>query len=410
MDCNCASCGNQVKNMLPKISGIYFITTLACNLKCKYCYVHQNPTNMSLQIAKDAVDFVMDNTIAGEGRGPIFNFFGGEPMLRWDDLVVPTTKYIREKYGYVNLNMTTNGLLLDRDKLEFLKKHKIGILLSMDGDKTTQDINRPTKTGDSSFDILAPKLPMILEYYPRLTFRATTSNDTVQYFVQNHKFAVNQGFKHIFNIVDVFADYTQEQMDILEDQIRQLADYYMELIRQQTPVRFDPLCEFFGRIKVNNENRRLNRRRGRFMNVLGHGKCGIGATAFATVGPTGDLYSCQNFVGNHEIEEKFKIGNIYSGTDDEKRRAIFLKFNPVNVKSTADGIKCSDCELDYICNGGCIAYNYLKTGDIHIMPSIICHYYRCLYREAIRIMNVMADERNELFRNIFKNEVDGSWG
>jgi radical SAM protein with 4Fe4S-binding SPASM domain len=409
VDCNCASCGNPVKNQeLPKISSVYFITTLACNLSCKYCFVHQNPKNMSLQVAKDTVDFIMQNH--DKKHRPLFNFFGGEPTLRWDDLIVPTVLYIREKYDNVWLGITTNGILLDRDKLEFLKKYNVGLLLSMDGDKITQDINRPTKTGDSSFDILEPKLPMILEYYPNLIFRATTNNDTVQYFVENHKYAVKQGFKRIFNIVNMFADYTQEQMDILDDQIRQLADYYMELVRQQTPVRFDPLCEFFGRIKVNNENRRLNRRRGRFMNVLGHGKCGIGSSAFASVSPDGDIYSCQEFVGNYDVGEKFKIGSIYTGVDDNKRLAICSEFHPLRVRSGPGGIECSECELDYICNGGCLVNNYLKAGDLHIMPPIICHFYRCLYREAIRIMNTMAEEKNELFRNIFIEEVDRSWG
>lgn len=407
---DCASCKNSSSTELPNINSVYLITTLACNLKCKYCYVHQNPSNMSLKVAKDTVDFVMDNSVAGNGGAPIINFFGGEPTLRWDDLVVPTTKYVRKKYGNIVLSMTTNGLLLDKEKLEFLKKYNVSILLSMDGDKTTQDINRPTKTGKSSFDILAPKLPMILEYYPNLTFRATTDNDTVKYFVENHKYAVKQGFKHIFNIVNTFADYSQTQRDVLESQITKLADYYMELIRQQTPVRFDPLCEFFGRIKLHNQSYQLNRYRGRFINSLGCGKCGIGASAFAAVSPTGDLYSCQNLVGNHEVGEKFKIGNIYTGVDDEKRISICSQFDPTKVKSTKDGIKCSDCELDYICNGGCLAYNYLVTGDLHTMPSIICHYYRCLFREAIRIMNTMADEKNDTFRNIFDKEVDGSWG
>ena len=136
----CNTKNNQmiVKRELPKIIGGFLNLTQRCNLKCKYCFVVQQPKEMTFQVAKDAADFFANNAKTTK-QMPSINYFGGEPLLKWDDIIVPLTEYIRDKYGMnFRLGITTNGILLDEEKLEFMKKYGIGFLFSIDGNKKTQ--------------------------------------------------------------------------------------------------------------------------------------------------------------------------------------------------------------------------------------------------------------------------------
>ena len=152
--------------------------TDACNLACKYCFVEQNPHYMTLETAKDATHYLLENL---EKRNKKFNkneraritFFGGEPMLLYDEIIVPLVNYIRENNLPVDFGMTTNGTLLNEERIKFFRKNKFDLLLSIDGAKTTQDLNRPCKNGKSSFDLIIPNIPYLLEKYPNITFRST---------------------------------------------------------------------------------------------------------------------------------------------------------------------------------------------------------------------------------------------
>jgi len=114
-----------------------------CNLRCKYCVINKNTHYMTLDIAKQSVDFLINNTerkeeIEGKIISPSLNFFGGEPMLCWDDIIIPLIKYIEEKYpNKIEMGITTNGTLLNQERIEFMREHHITPLLSMDGDRYT---------------------------------------------------------------------------------------------------------------------------------------------------------------------------------------------------------------------------------------------------------------------------------
>ena len=121
----------------PKITSAFLNLTNACNLACRYCFVKQSPDYMSCRTAQDAADFLAAN--AGDAP-PSINYFGGEPLMCWDSVIVPLTGYIRARYGErFRLSMTSNCVLMTEDKLRFMKENKIGLLFSMDGDRATQD-------------------------------------------------------------------------------------------------------------------------------------------------------------------------------------------------------------------------------------------------------------------------------
>ena len=371
-------------NKLPVITGGFINVTQRCNMRCAYCFVEQQPKDINLQTAKDAVDFFARNA-EQVGDIPSINYFGGEPLIRWNDIIVPLTKYIREKYGNkYRIGMTSNCTLIDKEKLEFMKKHGIGLLFSIDGDKKTQDKNRPLKNGKSSFDVLKDKIPLILEYYPNITFRSTTDHDNVEEFFNNHKFAVEQGFKNVFNIVNVFAEWSEEEKEELKHQIDLLGDYFFELYKEGQKVRFNPFCEMFPKLKRIYNASVKNNHRSHADNKLGFGRCGIGATKYASVGTDGQLYSCQEMVDNSK-NRIFIIGNIYDGVDDEARMNIINQFNMHKVSCQNNTYNCSECKLDNICDGGCLINNYFVTGSLNIMPEILCFYYRTLLDKAEEI-------------------------
>lgn len=386
-------------NSLPKITSAFLVLTQSCNLDCKYCFVVQKPRHMTYKIAKDAVDFLIKN--AREiNQKPSITFFGGEPLLKWDEIIVPLTIYIRETYGEdFGLDITTNGVLLDKEKLEFIKQNKIGFMVSIDGDKSTDDLNRPLKNGGSSFDIIAPRIPMFLEYNPYMTFRATVDHDNVSEYLNTHKFAIENGYQSVFTIVNVFTEWSMEEKAELREQIRKTADYYLELLKQGKNVTFSPFMGMFQKIKQIQQATTNNQFRTAGEGLMGYGRCGLGASRFASIGTDGTLYSCQEMCDNEERGGFFQIGNIYEGEDNEKRMAIINEFDTKKVHSTED--ICPSCPFYMICDGGCSINNYFANKDLNIMPSILCYYYKCLYYEAVRVTNIALDYDRMV--NTFRN-------
>ena len=147
---------------LPLVTSAFLNVTNACNACCVYCFANHSPEYLDYSVAQDAADFLIKNAEA-QGDIPSINFFGGEPMLCWDSIIVPLTKYVREKCGdRFNLSMTSNCTLINRERAKFMKDNGIGLLFSMDGGQGTQNLNRPMRNGRSSFDILENKIPIIL--------------------------------------------------------------------------------------------------------------------------------------------------------------------------------------------------------------------------------------------------------
>lgn len=390
-DCH-GKCSSNVE--LPKIIGGFLNLTQRCNLKCKYCFVTQHPSDMSYQVAKDAADFYAKNAAESNDKASI-TFFGGEPLLKWDDIIVPLTEYIRETYGdSFKLSITTNGVLLDKNKLEFMKKNGIGFLFSIDGNKKTQDLNRPFHNGKGSFDLLAEKIPMILEYNPNATFRSTVDHDNVYDMADNYQFAIDMGYNNVFMIPNVFVEWSKEEREELKNQCTKIADIYIANAKKGKRVEFNQFRDAQKKIERINQAQKNNSYRDGGIKFPSFGRCGLGGTKFASIGPSGNIYSCQELVENPELGDKFKIGNIYEGMDDARRLELSKQIDPRNVRSTPDR-RCRDCALNPVCDGACVINNFLATGDLEVMPSIVCEYYQYMIEQKIRInkeLMVMASK------------------
>ena len=180
--------------------------TDSCNLACKYCFVQQKPHFMTLDMAKKATDWLISNLEKRKELGKKdeqvnINFFGGEPTLLYEEIIVPLVLYGEEKYpNQIRFGITTNGTLLNKERIDFFTKHKIYLLLSIDGAKETQDFNRPQRNGEGSFDLVEKNISYLLENKPNTTFRATLYQPTVKNLFENYRYAQRKGFKYIFFI------------------------------------------------------------------------------------------------------------------------------------------------------------------------------------------------------------------
>lgn len=347
---------------LPKICGGFLNVTQRCNLACKYCFVVQQPMEMAYEVAKDAADFYAKNALI-EAVTPSITFFGGEPMLRYDDIVKPLIEYIRATYGDYDLDITTNGTLLDEEKLRFFKDNHVGMLLSVDGNKRTQDLLRVKHDGSGSFDDIDVKT--YLKYNPYGTFRSTLDPRNVKYMYENYLWAEQEGYKSCTMIINVFDEWTEENYKDLQDNLEKISDY---ILKNKNAMKFNEIDKFKDVSKDLNDLEYKNKK----ANLPACGSCGLAANRFGSVGASGDVYSCQEMTENKECKD-FCIGNIYKGIDDNKRIEIMSKYHIKKVKSSKEG-RCKDCKLENICGGGCIINNYFKNKDLNVASEPWCRY------------------------------------
>lgn len=386
---------------LPKITSAMLVVTHACNLECRYCFVNQNPCYMTFETAKKSAEFLIKNAEA-DNNIPSINFFGGEPMLMWDKIIVPLTNWIRNEYRKpFNLSITTNGTLLNKERIEFLKQNRMGILLSIDGDKETQDYNRPFHNKGSSFDVLKDIVPLVIEYRPETTFRMTTIPETCEHLFENIKFAQESKFKSFFVIPNVFEEWSEEKRKILSKEIRKYSDYYIESFRNGiNPICFSEIDKKFAIIrKINNA---IDTNEYRIRNECKScGKCGLGANRFASIDPNGNLYACQEMTSNEGEQSIFYIGNIFDGERNDLRYRLMSLYD----NSPASGGDCGSCKLNRVCDGGCVANNYMITGTVNKLPKMYCWWQQLLLDEAIYIMQTLGSEENEMFRKKWVNAI-----
>lgn len=329
-----------------------------CNLRCKYCFASQGDFQgdrliMPLDVGKKALDLLVKNS--GNRRNLEVDFFGGEPLMNFD-VVKELVKYGRElekKFDkHFRFTITTNGVLLDKDKMEFINENMDNVVLSLDGRKEVNNNMRPTINGEGSYDIITPKFLEFIKlrgnksYYVRGTFTSKNldfSKDVIDLY--------EKGFSSI-SVEPVVAkpneDYAilEKHLEVILKEYEDLSDYYINVNKQGSKF------EFF-----------------HFMIDLDHGPCyikrvvGCGAgVEYLAVTPEGDLYPCHQFVGN----EDFKMGNVESGITNLELRN---KFKNANVYSKDE---CKNCWAKFYCSGGCHANAYNFNNDINKPYTIGC--------------------------------------
>ncbi len=349
-----------------------------CNLACKYCFAeegeyHGRRALMSFEVGKKALDFLIENS--GNRRNLEVDFFGGEPLMNWE-VVKQLVEYGRSKEKEHNKNfrftLTTNGVLLNDEIMEFLNKEMSNVVLSLDGRKEVNDMMRPFRNGKGSYDMIVPKFQKFAQkrgqkdYYIRGTFTRNNldfSKDVIEF--------ADLGFKQM-SIEPVVAS-EEESYAIQKEDIPQICEEYDKLAKEYIKRKKEGRgFEFF-----------------HFMIDLEQGPCvakrlsGCGSgTEYLAVTPWGDLYPCHQFVG----EEEFLLGNVEEGITNTNMRDEFKLCN-VYAKE-----KCKDCFARFYCSGGCAANSYKFHHSITDAYDIGCELERKRVECAIMIKAALAEE------------------
>ena len=352
-----------------------------CNLACKYCFAeegeyHGRRALMSFEVGKKALDFLVANS--GNRVNLEVDFFGGEPLMNWQvvkDLVLYGRSIEKEHNKKFRFTLTTNGILLNDDILEFANREMGNIVLSIDGRKEINDLMRPHRGGQGSYDEIVPKFQKVAEsrhqmnYYVRGTFTRNNLD-----FSEDVKHLAELGFQQI-SVEPVVAqptdDYALRDEDIpkLLEEYDKLAKYYLEKRKAGKPFNF-----FHFMIDLEGGPCVAKRLSG----------CGSG-TEYLAVTPWGDLYPCHQFVGN----EDFLLGNVDEGI---VRTDIRDEFKCCNVYAKE---KCKDCFAKFYCSGGCAANSYNFHGNINDAYDLGCELQRKRIECAIMIKAALADNEKE---------------
>jgi uncharacterized protein len=352
-----------------------------CNLACRYCFAeegeyHGRRAFMSLEVGKKALDFLIEHS--GNRRNLEVDFFGGEPLMNFG-VVKQLVEYGREQEKLHNkkfrFTITTNGVLLNDEIMEFCNKEMGNVVLSIDGRKEVNDYMRPFRNKKGSYDLIVPKFKKFAEsrnqdrYYVRGTFTHENldfSNDVLH--------LADLGFRQIS--VEPVVSLPEEEYAIREEDIDKICKEYdklaVEMLQREKEGRW---FNFF-----------------HFMIDLEGGPCvakrlsGCGSgTEYLAVTPWGDLYPCHQFVG----EEEYLLGNVFDGIKKEEIRDEFKHCN-VYAKE-----KCRDCFAKFYCSGGCAANSYKFHGSINDAYDIGCKLQRKRIECAIMMKAARAEEEGK---------------
>ena len=328
-----------------------------CNLTCDYCFAnvgkyHGPEALMSFEVGKAALDFLIENS--GTRRNLEVDFFGGEPLLNWQ-VVKGLVAYAREKEKAAGKNfrftLTTNGVLIDDDVIDFCNREMTNIVLSLDGRKHVHDKLRKTVHGQGSYDIVVPKFQEFVKkrgeknYYMRGTFtRANTD------FVQDVLHMAELGFKELS--MEPVVCNPESSHALTPEELQKVMLEYETLALAMTKSDFT----FY--------HYTLDLKHGPCFHKRVAG-CGVG-TEYLAVTPSGDFYPCHQFVGT----PAFAMGNVYEGITRPDLREDFASCN-LHAKA-----ECRDCWAKYFCAGGCPANAYHASGSIHGLYEDGCELFK----------------------------------
>lgn len=348
-----------------------------CNLRCRYCFAAQGDFGggrmlMPLNVAKSAIDFLIAHSA---GRHNLeLDFFGGEPLMNFD-VVKQTVAYARSQEKQYNKNfrftITTNGLLLNSENIDFINREMSNCILSLDGRKSINDRLRVRVNGSGSYDTVVPKFqelvkrrPPELDYYVRGTFSKYNLD-----FCEDIRHLLDLGFDRISVepvVSDKKLDYSIQEEDLprVFEEYDRLSQMIIEREKAGKGFQF-----FHFMVDLNQGPCAIKRLRG----------CSCG-NEYVAVTPSGDIYPCHQFVGNSE----WKMGSVLSDTLDA---GIKERFALTNVYSKPE---CKNCWAKFYCSGGCNANNWQYEGNVRKPHKISCELEKKRLECAIMIQAALS--------------------
>lgn len=353
-----------------------------CNLRCKYCFADSGEYMghrelMTPEVGRAAIDYLLHHS---EGRRNLeLDFFGGEPLMNFDTVKEVVT-YARSKEKAYNKNfrftITTNGLLLDSDKIDFINREMSNVVLSLDGRGEINDQMRPRVDGRGSYETIVPKYQQLVQK------RRASAND--QYYVRGTFTKLNMDFSED---VTHLSDLGFDQISV-EPVVADAKEPYA-LTENDLPTIYDEYDRLAG-IMLERQGTERDFNFFHFMMDLEQGPCAIKrlrgcgcGNEYVAVTPSGDVYPCHQFVGH----EEWKMGNVFDLSLDAQRKEQF-------AKATVYGKQhCKDCWAKFYCSGGCNANGMLYNGDILKPHTLSCALEKKRVECAIMLKIAQAEKK-----------------
>ena len=374
---------DEIKIKQSVLKAICLHVAHGCNMDCEYCFAGKGDYSgksgiMSAEVGKRALDYLVENS--GTRRHLEVDFFGGEPLINWDVCkeIVAYGRELEKKYNKIfNFTLTTNGVLIDEDVIDFTNREMGNVVLSMDGRRETHDRMRHSKAGGGTYDMIMDNFRALVdsrlknaerspEYYMRGTYTAYNKDFAADVLAMADLGFRETSIEPVVSDPDVPYALHEEDLPQLYEEYEKLA---LEMLEREK--RGEGFSFYHYTVDLTGGPCIYKR-------VAG---CGV-ATEYLAVTPTGDLYPCHQFVGDDDMI----VGNIYDGITHPETVDIFRSGN--NIYTRDD---CRDCWARLYCAGGCAANNYHSNGDINKVYRFGCK----LHRKRIECALMMAAAREK---------------
>lgn len=360
------------------VKAMCLLVSQDCNLRCEYCFASTGDFGlgrklMDLETGKKAIDFLLEKS--ADRQNLEVDFFGGEPLMNFE-VVKGITEYARSKEKEFGKNfrftITTNGMLLDDAKIDYINKEMSNVVLSIDGRKEVNDRVRARVDGSGSYDRILPAYKKLVE-----------KRGEKEYYVRGTFTKYNLDFAD-----DVFHLYEQGFDQISVEPVVCDSKMPYAITERDLPKIFSEYERLAGKIIAGaKEGKRFNFFH--FMLDLDQGPCAIKrlrgcgcGNEYVAVTPDGDIYPCHQFVG---IED-WKMGNLNDDSFDESRKDYFAKAHIYSKK------ECKTCWARFYCSGGCNANNLIYAGDVHSAHKFSCEIEKKRLECAIMLKAVQSEE------------------
>ncbi len=366
------------KNRSAVVKALCLHVAHTCNLNCSYCFASQGKYHggralMSFEVGRRALDFLIENS--GSRVNLEVDFFGGEPLMNWD-VVKELVAYARTQEEPHNkkfrFTLTTNGMLIDDDVIDFANREMHNVVLSLDGRKEIHDRLRVDYAGQGSYDRIVPKFRELVErrggkgYYMRGTFTHANPDFTRDLFHMADLGFDQLSMEPVVCAPSDPAALTEEDLPIVLEQYEILAKEMLRREKEGRPITFyHYMLDLTGGPCI-------------YKRISG---CGSG-TEYMAVTPWGDLYPCHQFVG----EEAYKLGDIWQGVTNTAVRDEFKACNAYARPA------CADCWAKLYCSGGCAANAYHASGSIKGVYDYGCELFRKRIECAVMMKAAQAED------------------
>lgn len=345
-----------------------------CNFECSYCYEGnlKKPSFLTSEMLYQALNFIVRNNLDDYIT---LTFLGGEPLLN-KERIYEAVKYIqkrfpKEKFKY---KITTNGVFLDENIIQFMKENKFTISLSLDGDKFTHNLNRREKNDKDVYEIIINNCKRLLSVEPNAIVRMTLTPNNIKYLCRNVNYLLELGIKRIYTGINELAFWRDDDIKVFDNQLSNLDEIYLEKIAS-TEDKVLNLYDF---------------KLGTFLVERKAKYCSAGSRTHIIINSKGKIYPC-SFVANNEI---WNLGDVFSEIDQRK----LYETTKTHVINTS---KCRDCSIAFSCPGGkCGFLNFMQTGYLNVPGEQMCNLWKMISKHNIHILRQLYILKNPRLMNL----------